>query len=147
MGCVRKAGDVCGIRDRTAARESSHRTLHTEPAQVPTRERREALEAGAKEFCDGILRLRTIQSGLHAVADLDGIDEESVCQEARARGLEVERLGTYYVGRRTANGLVLGFASTPPDTLRRGMERLAIAIDAVRRAIRAQPTRAAIDRA
>jgi GntR family transcriptional regulator / MocR family aminotransferase len=124
-----------------------HYATHLRRMRAVYRERREALEAGAKEFCDGVLRLRPIQSGLHAVADLDGIDAESVCHEARARGLEVERLGTYYVGRRTLNGLVLGFASTPPDTLRRGMERLAIAIDAVRRAIRAQPTRAAIDRA
>ena len=65
-----------------------------------------------------------------------------MCDEARQRGIEVAPLGTYYLGRRTANGLLLGFASTPPDTLRRGMERLAAAIEAARRPMRAQPTRA-----
>lgn len=124
-----------------------HYATHLRRMRAVYREGREALEAAAKEFCEGALRLRTIQSGLHAVADLDDVDEERVCDEARARGLEVERLGTYYTGRRVVNGLVLGFASTPPDVLRRGMERLAVAIDAARRPIRAKPTQDFIVRA
>ena len=119
-----------------------HYATHLRRMRSIYRERLEALEAAAKEFCAGPLRLRTIQTGLHAVADLDGVDEGRVCEEARERGIEVAPLGTYYLGRRTANGLLLGFASTPPDTLRRGMERLAAAIDAARRPMRAQPTRA-----
>lgn len=106
------------------------------------RERLEALEAAATELCAGALRLRPVRTGLHAVADLDAVDDERVCEEARERGVEVAPLGMYYVGPRTANGLLLGFASTPPDTLRRGMEQLAAAIDAARRPKRAPATRA-----
>ena len=97
------------------------------------RERVEVLTEAAKTFCEGGLRLRPIQTGLHAVADLDGVDEGRVCEEAAARGLEVAPLGLYYLGRPRANALVLGFASTPPDGLRRGMARLAEAIEAARR--------------
>lgn len=118
-----------------------HYATHLRRMRSVYRERLEALEAAAKEFCDGVLRLRAIHTGLHAVADLDGVDEERVYAEARERGIEVAPLRTYYLGRSTANGLLLGFASTPPDTLRRGMERLAIAIDAARRPIRRRPVR------
>ena len=123
-----------------------HYATHLRRMRAIYRERLEALEAAAKEFCDGALRLRPIQTGLHAVADLKGVSEERVCEEARERGVEVAPLGAYYLGRRTANGLLLGFASTPPDSLRRGMERLAAAIDAARRSIRPQPARADGDR-
>jgi GntR family transcriptional regulator/MocR family aminotransferase len=124
-----------------------HYATHLRRMRSVYRERAEALEAAASELGRGTLRLRPIQSGLHAIADLDGVDEERVSEEARERGVEVEPMGRYFLGRRTANGLVLGFGATPPDTLRRGMERLAAAIDAARRPIRHhQPPRAAIGR-
>ena len=110
-----------------------HYATHLRRTRSVYRERLEALEAAAAECCGGALRLRPIQSGLHAVADLDGVDDERVSEEARARGIEAAPLSIYYVGRPTANGLLLGFASTPPATLRRGMEQLAAAIDAARR--------------
>ena len=119
-----------------------HYAAHLRRMRSVYRERLETLEAAAAEFCGGALRLRPIQGGLHAVADLDGVDDERVCQEARTRGIEAAPLGIYYVGRPTANGLALGFASTPPETLRRGMEQLAAAIDAARRPRRAQVRRA-----
>jgi len=48
----------------------------------------------------------------------------------------------YFIGRRTMNGLLLGFASSRPEALRRGMERLAASIDAARRSARTQRNRA-----
>src|SRR5262249_45174584 len=115
-----------------------HYASHLRRMRSIYRERLEALEAAAAALCAGALRLRSIHTGLHAVADLDDVDEERVCEEARARGIEVAPLRTYYLRRRTANGLLLGFASTPADTLRRGVERLAAAIDAARRPRRAR---------
>jgi GntR family transcriptional regulator/MocR family aminotransferase len=101
--------------------------------RVAYRERLEALADAARRLCGGALRLRTVHTGLHAVADLDGVDEERVYEEARDRGIEVAPLAMYFIGRRAANGLLLGFASTRPDALRRGMERLAASIEAARR--------------
>ncbi len=110
-----------------------HYATHLRRMRSVYRERLEALDTAARELCRGALRLRPVQTGLHAVADLDGVDEERVCQEARDRGIEVAPVGTYYIGRQTARGLLLGFASMPPEALRRGMEALAAAIDAARR--------------
>src|SRR5262249_8700473 len=99
-----------------------HYATHLRRMRSVYGERLEALEAAAAECCAGALRRRPLQGGLHAVADLDDADDERVCEEARRRGIEAAPLRIYHVGRPTANGLLLGFASTPPEKLRRGME-------------------------
>jgi GntR family transcriptional regulator/MocR family aminotransferase len=97
------------------------------------RERMEALAAAMARHADGVLRLRPVQTGLHAVADVVGVDATRVFDEALARGVEVMPLAAYTFGRAAPeNGLVLGFAAVRPDAIARGMERLAAAIDAAR---------------
>lgn len=124
-----------------------HYATHLRRMRAVYRERLDALEAGAAEFCGGVLRLRPTHGGLHAVADLDDVDDERVSEEARRRGIEAAPLRTYYMGRPAASGLLLGFASTPPAAVRRGMEQLAAAIEAARRSRRAHAPRAAAGRA
>jgi GntR family transcriptional regulator / MocR family aminotransferase len=109
-----------------------HYARHLRRMRGTYRERLEALADSAHTFCAGALELRSVQTGLHAVAHLHGVDEERVCREARERGIEVAPIRMYFIGRPTVTGLVLGFASTPPDLLRRGMEKLAASIDAAR---------------
>jgi GntR family transcriptional regulator/MocR family aminotransferase len=109
-----------------------HYARHLRRMRATYRERLEALRDAATRLCEGALRLRRVLTGLHAVGDLHGVDEDRVCQEAKRREIEVSPLGMYFVGRPTAQGLVLGFASSRPDTLHRGMEKLATAIDAAR---------------
>jgi len=80
------------------------------------------------------LRLRSVHSGMHAVADLEGVDAERVFAAAEARNIEVMPLSAYYYGRgERANALVLGFGSCSPAAIRAGMWRLAAAIDVARR--------------
>jgi GntR family transcriptional regulator/MocR family aminotransferase len=122
-----------------------HYARHLRRMRAAYRERLEALVDAAHRLCAGALRLRTVQTGLHAVAELDG-DEERVYEEARDRGVEVAPLGMYFMSRPTQKGLLLGFASTRPDALRHGMERLASSIEAARRPARGQRGRALIAR-
>jgi GntR family transcriptional regulator/MocR family aminotransferase len=110
-----------------------HYARHLRRMRAAYGERLQVLADSVEKLCSGVLRLRPVQSGLHAVADLDGVDEERVYEEARQRGIEVAPLGTYFIGPRTANGLLLGFASTGPDTLHRGVERLAASLEAARK--------------
>jgi GntR family transcriptional regulator/MocR family aminotransferase len=110
-----------------------HYARHLRRMRTAYRERLEALTEAAERLCGGALRLRTVQTGLHAVADLHDVDEGRVYEAARARGIEVAPLGMYFMGRQTVNGLLLGFASTRPDVLRRGMETLAASIEAAQR--------------
>ena len=69
-----------------------HYATHLRRMRSVYRERLEALESAAAEFCGGALRLRPIQGGLHAVADLDEADDERVGEEARRRGIEAAPL-------------------------------------------------------
>jgi GntR family transcriptional regulator / MocR family aminotransferase len=101
---------------------------------VAYRERLEALTAAAHRYCRGALRVRPTRTGLHTIADLDGADAARVSREAAARGVEATPLAAYCVGReKPANALVLGFAAVRPEAARRGMERLAAAIEVARR--------------
>ena len=111
-----------------------HFARHLRRMRTAYRERLDALAAAVERFCGGVLRLRPVRTGLHAVADLAGADAVKVSSEAARRGLEVTPLSAYYAQRaRAANGLVLGFAAVRPDVLSRGAERLAAAIEAARR--------------
>jgi len=111
-----------------------HFARHLRRMRVAYRERLEAMIGAAERFCGNTLRVRPVQTGLHALADLDGVDAVRVSQEAAARGVEVAPLSAYFAGReRHANGLVLGFGAVRPDASRRGMEGLAAAIEAARR--------------
>jgi GntR family transcriptional regulator / MocR family aminotransferase len=111
-----------------------HFARHLRRMRVAYRERLEALTAAAERFCARALRVRPVKTGLHALADLDGVDAVRVSSEAAARGVEATPLSAYFVGcGPAANGLVLGFGAVRPDAARRGMERLAAAIEAARR--------------
>src|SRR5262245_8869410 len=110
-----------------------HYARHLRRMRAFYQERRDALVDAAETHCRGALRVRRVQTGLHAIADLLDADEERVADEAMSRGVEVAPLRMYTIGRRTLNGLVLGFGSSRPDALRRGMELLAASIDAARR--------------
>jgi GntR family transcriptional regulator / MocR family aminotransferase len=111
-----------------------HFARHLRRMRTAYRQRLEALAAATERYCGGALRLRPVQTGLHAVADLDGVDAVRVSAEAQRRGIEAAPLAAYSARpARAANGLALGFAAARPDVLRRGAEQLAAAIEAARR--------------
>jgi len=110
-----------------------HYQRHLRRMQGIYAERLDALRAAVEQT--GVpLRLRPVHSGLHAVADLDGVDAERVFREAEARQIEVMPLSAYHRGSGAPeNALLLGFAAVRPAAIRAGMSRLAAAIDAARR--------------
>jgi len=118
-----------------------HFDRHLRRMRAACRERLDALTDAADRWCRGVLALRTVRTGLHAIADLRDVDAERVHQEAALRGVEVTPLSHYALNLprsaigepRPANAIVLGFASVRPDALRRGMEQLAAAIEAAGR--------------
>jgi GntR family transcriptional regulator/MocR family aminotransferase len=113
-----------------------HFARHLRRMRVAYRERLEALTAAAERYCRGALRVRPVRTGLHALADLQGVEAGRVAQEALARGVEATPLAAYFARcRRAPNGLVLGFGAVRPDAARHGMERLAAAIEAARRRV------------
>jgi GntR family transcriptional regulator/MocR family aminotransferase len=108
-----------------------HYQRHVRRMQGVYAERLEALTT-ALERSGAPLQLRPVHSGLHAVADLEGADAESVARAAMSRNIEVMPLSAYGYGSTPDNALVLGFGSVRPAVLRVGAEQLAAAIEAVR---------------
>jgi GntR family transcriptional regulator/MocR family aminotransferase len=109
-----------------------HYQRHVRRMQAEYAERLHTLRT-ALDRTGAPLRLRPVHSGMHAVADLEGVDAERVCTEAAARNIEVMPLAAYYYGGGArSNALVLGFGSCSPAAIRAGAWRLAAAIDAAR---------------
>ena len=103
-----------------------HFARHLRRMRARYRERLEAVSAAAERFCQGALRLRPVQTGLHVVGDLEGVDAVAVAREAATRGVEVTPLSAYYARpARAAPALVLGFAVARPEaaTPRHGARR------------------------
>jgi GntR family transcriptional regulator/MocR family aminotransferase len=110
-----------------------HYARHIRRMQAEYAERLHALRAAVART-GAPLRLRPVHSGLHAVADLEGVDAERVFVEANARNIEVTPLSTYYYGTGPMqNAILLGFGACPPAAIRAGMWQLAAAIDAAKR--------------
>ena len=110
-----------------------HFARHLRRMRVAYRERLEALIAAAEHYCGGALTVWPARTGLHALADLDGVAAARVTHEAAARGVETAPLSAYVTaGRPSSRTLVLGFGAVRPEASRRGMERLAAAIEAAR---------------
>jgi len=110
-----------------------HYQRHVRRMQQEYTERLHALRTAIDRTGAG-LRLRPVHSGLHAVADLEDVDAESVYAQAEKRSLEVVPLSSYCYGAgQNQNGLLLGFGACRPAAIRAGMWQLAAAIDAARR--------------
>jgi GntR family transcriptional regulator / MocR family aminotransferase len=99
------------------------------------RRRLAALSEAAARHGRGLFTLRPVTTGLHAVADLHGVDDQAAFREALAHGVEVMPISAYCFDQRRAprRGLVLGFGGVRPELLDAGMAQLAVAIKAARR--------------
>ena len=109
-----------------------HYQRHLRRMRMAYMERLDALQRAIQS--SGIPLLpRPVQSGLHLVADLDGVNADHVFEQAKARGVEVMPLSHYYFGSGTPrNALALGIAAVRPAAIRAGVSQLALAIDAAR---------------
>jgi GntR family transcriptional regulator/MocR family aminotransferase len=109
-----------------------HYQRHLRRMQSVYLERLEALRQAVAQ--SGLpLQLRPVHSGLHAVADLEGVAAERVHIAAAERKIEVMPLSHYYVDDEPPqNALLLGFAAVGPRVIRAGVAQLAAAIAAAR---------------
>ena len=110
-----------------------HYQRHVRRMQLEYAERLHALRTSI-ERTGAALRLRPVHSGIHAIADLEGVDAERVFAQAAARNIEVMPLSAYcYGSAQSQSALLLGFGGCRPAAIRAGMWQLAAAIDAARR--------------
>jgi GntR family transcriptional regulator/MocR family aminotransferase len=97
-------------------------------------ERLSVLLESARQKLDGLLEVSNIEAGLQTVGWLDaGIDDKAAAKAAAARQVEVVPLSRYDRGQPKRKGLLLGFAASIPNEIRRGVRELAIALEDVRK--------------
>jgi GntR family transcriptional regulator/MocR family aminotransferase len=111
-----------------------HYDRHLRRMRAVCRERLEALDRAIRRRAAGALRLRPVQTGLHAVVDVAlDVDLDRLVVEAVAHGVELMPLSAYFLERAAASrAIVLGFSAVDPAAIDRGMQNLMRAIDASR---------------
>jgi GntR family transcriptional regulator/MocR family aminotransferase len=109
-----------------------HYARHVRRMQTVYAERLDTLQR-AIERTGAPLRLRPVQSGMHAVVDVMGVSAERVHVEAAALGVESMPLSAYYFGAsHRPNALLLGFGCVTSAAIRLGVARLVRAIECAR---------------
>jgi GntR family transcriptional regulator/MocR family aminotransferase len=97
-------------------------------------ERLSVLLHSAKQNLAGLLEISGVEAGLQTVGWLKrGINGESAAAAAAKRNVEVIPLSVYQQGNAAAKGLQLGFAAVDTKEIRRGVQDLAIALEAARK--------------
>jgi GntR family transcriptional regulator / MocR family aminotransferase len=97
-------------------------------------ERLNVLLHSARRILTGLLEISGIEAGLQTVGWLQrGINAESAAAAAAKRNVEVTPLSIYSHGKVASTGLQLGFAAVDAKEIRRGVQDLAIALEAARK--------------
>jgi GntR family transcriptional regulator / MocR family aminotransferase len=97
-------------------------------------ERLNVLLHSARQNLTGLLEISGIEAGLQTVGWLQrGINAESAAAAAAKRNVEVIPLSVYSHGNAASTGLQLGFAAVDAKEIRRGVQDLAIALEAARK--------------
>jgi GntR family transcriptional regulator / MocR family aminotransferase len=125
--------------------EGGHFERHLRRMRTVYREGADAVAESADTCGSGVLTVRPIHAGLHAVADLVGdVDARDVADRAWKRGIEVMPV-SHYMARPPARdrSLVLGFGAVRPDVLARGMSELVEVV----KSLPARPARRVSERA
>ncbi len=88
------------------------------------KERHDTLLDAARQL-EGRIDVQPTRSGFHAVGFLkNGLSERNVVRKSGEAGVVTASLGRYAMTPIAQKGVVLGFGSTPPDDIRKGIETL-----------------------
>lgn len=102
-----------------------HFHTHLRKMRALYQARRDHLVEALATHCGKALSLGPSDAGLHVSAFLGkGGSDEALAERARAKGLELPRLSTMYLGPGARQGLVLGFSALAPHRLQKGARLL-----------------------
>jgi len=96
-------------------------------------QRQKTLVAALQHHAKGLLRIEPASGGMHIVAELapklvDKMTDIEVAERINAVGISVSALSTYFAGRPTQQGLVLGYAGFDEDSIQSSAVQLANAL-------------------
>ncbi|TWT15606.1 PLP-dependent aminotransferase family protein [Reyranella sp. CPCC 100927] len=110
---------------------AGHFGRHLRRMRVLYGERGQVLKDAVDRHLAGAIAMERPQAGLHAIGWLpQTADDSLVSRLAAEQGIEARPLSLYAIGR-IKPGLVLGFASVPPQEIEKGVRTLARVLDGV----------------
>lgn len=107
-----------------------HLATHIRRMRKVCMERQQTLLDAVHQKCHGLLSVDPTDTGLHVVGWLpDDIDDVVAYEAAMKLGIETYPISQYYSSlEKRRGGLMLGFASSPPDEIAHGVGVLATAL-------------------
>ena len=93
-------------------------------------QRQKVLVTALEHHAEGLLSVEPASGGMHVVADLapklsDRLTDIEAAERARAAGISASALSTYFAGKATQQGLVLGYAGFDDKAIQSSAARLA----------------------
>ncbi|WP_227268477.1 MocR-like pyridoxine biosynthesis transcription factor PdxR [Roseobacter weihaiensis] len=102
--------------------DEGHFSTHIRMMRRLYKARYDALMSAAGTLPETI-RLQETSSGFHTPAYLDDrVDEQALVEQARAKNVTVAPLSQYCLAPIARKGLVIGFGSTMPDDIKKGID-------------------------
>jgi GntR family transcriptional regulator / MocR family aminotransferase len=102
-----------------------HFGTHVRAMREAYRERRDALQEAVATYVPRHVRLGARDGGMHVVGWLPKrVNVTALAERCARRGLYLRDVAGYYAGRPPGPGLVLNFASAPPNRIARGIRVL-----------------------
>jgi GntR family transcriptional regulator/MocR family aminotransferase len=103
-------------------------------------ERQATLIEAVRAKLAGQLEIKPTSTGLHVMGWLPpGVDDRRVSELARAHGVDAPPLSAHALRAQLPPGLILGYACVRPPQIHVGVDRLARALDALRRETLTRP--------
>ena len=114
--------------------QEGHFERHIRRSRAAYLERRDVLFSAARRQLAGWLEVQPTQAGFHLVGRLQGgLTELEVQARAAEHEVRVTPLSSFYLERPERDRLLLGFAASKPAAIIAGVERLARALESLRR--------------
>lgn len=89
-----------------------------------------ALMDGGTQYLKGLVKISDVRAGLYTMAFLEnGMDSRQAEKAAMARGIDVVALDRYVLKRPDPKGVLMGFAAFGETEIRKGLVKLAAALD------------------
>lgn len=109
--------------------EEGHYASHVRRIRKACYERKNALIAAIEAYLPHIMQVHPTDSGVHIVCWLqNGVTAKAVVEKASSLGMGVQTFARYCQRPLSREGVLLGFANHPPETLREGIRLLAQAL-------------------
>ena len=118
--------------------DEGHFASHIRKQRKLYAERQEQLIRALNKEASGLLSASPHDAGMHLVANINPLSclsDQEISHQAREIGLAVPALSGYFEGKKSRQGLILGYAGLTESEIKRDVRRLVGSIDQVKKKV------------